>query len=433
MTYIINKTNGSILTELGDSTIDQISTDLTLIGKNSSNYGEVFNENLIKLLENFANTSQPTYPITGQIWFDTGDNRLKVYTGTEFRTSGGPIVSSDANTPLTLIQGDLWINNLTNQLWFYDGTETVLAGPLYTAEQGISGHEVVSLLDVAGNLKTVVKMWASQVLLGIYSKEEFTPNAAAATQLTNDGYAGIIKVGFNASTLANMKFHVTASKADALVDPSGAIKTTTSFVATDASSSISGQLTIQNPVPLILGNQDSELRVSGSSFQIVSNRSGQSFVVKIKSGAGSLVDAISVNAVSQYVGLFNSTPAATLDVGGSAIIDGDLSVTGNITSSWQVISSAYTAVNGDKIIADTTLAPFSIALPATPQIGWQVSFIDGSTLGWDTNHLTITRDTFSRKINGATSNLEANKEGGAFTLVYTGINRGWVYDQVAPV
>jgi hypothetical protein len=433
MTYIINKTDGSVLTELADSTIDQISTDLTLIGKNSSNYGEVFNENLIKLLENFANTSQPTYPITGQIWFDTGDNRLKVYTGTEFRTSGGPIVSSDANTPLTLIQGDLWINNLTNQLWFYDGNDTVLAGPLYTAEQGISGHEVVSLLDVSGNLKTVVKVWASQVLLGIYSKEEFTPNAAATAQLTNDGYTGIIKTGFNASSLPNMKFHVTATKADALVDPSGAIKTTTSFVATDASSSISGQLSIQNSVPLILGNQDSELRVSGSSFQIVSNRSGQSFVVKIKSGAGALVDAINVNAVSQFVGLFNSTPAATLDVGGSAIISGNLSVTGNITSNWQVISSAYVAENGDKLVADTTSAAFSIQLPANPQIGWQISFIDGSTLGWDTNNLTVTRDTLSRKINGATSNLVANKEGGAFTLVYTGLNRGWVYNQVEPV
>ena len=230
-----------------------------------------------------------------------------------------------------------------------------------------------------------------------------------------------------------MKFHVTASKADALVDPSGALKTTSSFVATDASSSMSGQLTIQNPVPLILGNQDSEFRVSYSSFQIVSNRPGQNFLVKVKSGAGTLVEAVSINAVDQYVGIFNAIPAATLDVGGDAIIDGDLTVSGNITSNWQVKTSAYTAVNGDRIIADTTLAAFSIQLPAIPQVGWQVSFIDGSTLGWDTNNLTITRDTVSRKINGATSNLVANKEGGAFTLVFTGINRGWVYDKVDPV
>lgn len=433
MTYIINKTDGSVLTELGDSTIDQISTDLTLIGKNTSNYGEVFNENLVKLLENFASTSQPTYPITGQIWFDKSDNRLKVYTGTEFRTSGGPIVSSDSNTPLTLIQGDLWINNLTNQLWFYDGTETILAGPLYTDQQGISGHEVVNLIDVAGNLKTVVKMWVSQQLLGIFSKEEFTPNAESAASLTNDGYTGIIKVGFNAATLSGIKFNVTASKADALVTPGGDLKGTSSFVSTDGSSSISGQLSIQNSVPLILGNQDSEIRVSNSSFQVVSNRSGQSFVVKVKSGSGTLVEAITVNAVDQYVGIFNAVPTAALDVTGSAVISGDVTISGKLAAAWTVIDDAYTASNGEKILADTTAAAFEIQLPANPQIGWEVTFMDGSETGWDTNNLTVTRDTFSRKINGATSNLVANKEGGAFTLVYTGINRGWCYNQVAPV
>ena len=44
MAYTINKTDGSILVQLDDSKIDQLSSDLTLIGKNVSNYGELFNE-----------------------------------------------------------------------------------------------------------------------------------------------------------------------------------------------------------------------------------------------------------------------------------------------------------------------------------------------------------------------------------------------------
>ena len=54
MAYTINKTDGSILIQLGDSKVDQLSTDLTLIGKNVSNYGEVFNENLVHLLHFLA-------------------------------------------------------------------------------------------------------------------------------------------------------------------------------------------------------------------------------------------------------------------------------------------------------------------------------------------------------------------------------------------
>ena len=47
MSYIINKTDGTVLTEVVDGTLDQTSTDVTLVGKNSSSYGEFFNENFI--------------------------------------------------------------------------------------------------------------------------------------------------------------------------------------------------------------------------------------------------------------------------------------------------------------------------------------------------------------------------------------------------
>jgi hypothetical protein len=68
MTYTINKTDGNVLAEIPDGQFDTGSSSLTLIGKNVTNFGQVFNENLIKLLENFSSSSEPEHPIKGQLW-----------------------------------------------------------------------------------------------------------------------------------------------------------------------------------------------------------------------------------------------------------------------------------------------------------------------------------------------------------------------------
>ncbi len=476
MAYTINKTDGSILTEIIDGTINQISTDLTLLGKNVSNYGEVFNENFVHLLENFANSSAPNYPITGQVWYDTSEGRLKVYDGAGFRTSGGPIVSG--TTPASLIQGDLWINNLTNQLYFYDGTDLLLAGPLYTNEQGLSGPEVVSVLDNSGNLKVIVKLWVGQQLIGIWSKEAFTPAVAI------DGITGIIYKGFNSSTLADAKYHGTATKADALVSPLGTLKTTSAFVSTEASggnTTMAAGLKIQNATPLILGTGENyEIRVTDSLVQFVSNNAGQAVKIRVKGSGGITTDAVSIDAVNSRVGIFTTTPTATLDVTGTAKVSGNLTVSGNVLPAWQTkiyssftagafvpgnsyviltsgstnflaigsssnsVGTLFTATGpgtgngtavlahvlsaGDRIMADTTLGPYSVVLPASPSVGDYVRFVDASQTGFDTNNLTIKRN--GNKINNATSDLVVGTEGAAFTLVYTGSNRGWVYDYV---
>ena len=59
MAYKINNTFGTLLVTLADGTIDTTTTDLTLIGKGYAGFGERLNENLVKLLENFNNTSAP--------------------------------------------------------------------------------------------------------------------------------------------------------------------------------------------------------------------------------------------------------------------------------------------------------------------------------------------------------------------------------------
>ena len=60
MAYTVNKTDGTVLATVLEGTADTSSSSLVLIGKNYANYGEKLNENFVKLLENFAYSTEPS-------------------------------------------------------------------------------------------------------------------------------------------------------------------------------------------------------------------------------------------------------------------------------------------------------------------------------------------------------------------------------------
>ena len=72
MPYTINFTDvtnkGSVTVE--DNDINQ-STSLSFVGRNTTSYGVEFNQNFLKLLENFANITAPSNPVEGQLWYDS--------------------------------------------------------------------------------------------------------------------------------------------------------------------------------------------------------------------------------------------------------------------------------------------------------------------------------------------------------------------------
>ena len=79
MPYTIDYSNsGKTAIVVNDGTIDT-STSIGLIGKNYTRFGETLNENMLHLLENFANGTAPTNPTEGQLWYDSTNSQLKVY------------------------------------------------------------------------------------------------------------------------------------------------------------------------------------------------------------------------------------------------------------------------------------------------------------------------------------------------------------------
>jgi hypothetical protein len=144
MSYTINRYNGTQITVVADGTIDA-TLDLKLIGKNYAGYGAVQNENFVYLLENFANSTQPPKPLPGQIWFDSGNSKLKFYDGNKFRTTGGAEIGTTAPTGLTT--GDFWYDSAHQQLYAYNGTTFTLIGPQAVAGSATTQMRSVSLTD----------------------------------------------------------------------------------------------------------------------------------------------------------------------------------------------------------------------------------------------------------------------------------------------
>jgi hypothetical protein len=337
MTYKINKTDGNVLAEIPDGQFDTGSSSLTLIGKNVTNFGQVFNENLVKLLENFSSSTEPEHPIKGQLWYNTSTGRVNVYDGNVFRASGGPLVSSIR--PLNLVPGDLWINNETNQLWFYDGVDLTLAGPVYSAQQKTSGFLIDNIIDTNNRLKVVAKLFVNGVLLGIFSNSAFTPALAI------EGFTGNIGVGFSVGTLLGTKFNVTVSRAEGLVTALGETKVADDILYNNQDGTIVGSLTVQSAsgVRLLGGDPgtgsaqgDTSLKLEGGNFVIENNESSRSIEIKTKQPVGGVKTAIYVDSINQRIGFFNRAPTKTVD------IKGDLKVSGNLT------------IEGDSFTINTT-------------------------------------------------------------------------------
>lgn len=335
MSYRLNKTNGDLLVDLVDGQIDTRSTDLTLVGRNYKGYGEAFNENFIKLLENFARTSAPRAPLVGQLWYDTAEERLKIYTGDTFRAATGAVVGQ---TRPNLVPGDLWIDSLNKKLYFFDGSDVVLVGPQYTAAQGKTGPEAFTVLDENGQDQTVIFLYINGVLTGIYSRTQFRPRINIVgfpvdPLDTRTPKRQIIRQGFNPAS-DNFWWRGTASTSRGLVSDSGESFTEANFMKTDRNTSTTGNLSVRNPAGISVGVSDTVytvLKIDTNFVTALENqRQDRDFTIRTRRG-NTFDPAFYADASAKRVGIFTETPDVEFDVSGSGKFSGDLEILGNLS------------------------------------------------------------------------------------------------------
>jgi hypothetical protein len=176
MSYSIQNTDGTTLLLLADGEIDQVTTSITLVGKNISGYGQYFNNNFVKLLANSANISAPTNPLQGQLWYDTQTSRMKVYDGVFKTISGATIADSK---PTTLTSGDLWFDTTNSQLKVFANNQVYLIGPAVSKTIGSTGINVPAtpIKNNEYNAQQVTLIQSYGKTVGALSNSDFTVEA----------------------------------------------------------------------------------------------------------------------------------------------------------------------------------------------------------------------------------------------------------------
>lgn len=318
MAYQIDRYNNTVLTIVEDGTVDQ-TTDLKFIGKNYAGYGEIQNENFLYLLENFSGANQPPRPLSGQVWFDSANSKLKFYDGANWRTTGGSEVGT--LEPTGLSQGDFWWDSANNQLYVYDGTDFVLIGP-QNVGSGVTQMVSTTVVDSVGGNRNIICGIIDDEVVHTISATEFDLGPSQPTGSPNlDGFDRIKKgltlkwtknadAGVTNSALVSgrdYRWWGTASNADKL----GGVVASDFLQKSDANF---GQTVSFADVGFTVGEGlDLRIYIENGNVGVIENQSGVSNVIRFKTSdsAGDPVTVLNLDSDATTPGSDNSYDLGT--------------------------------------------------------------------------------------------------------------------------
>jgi len=371
MAYQIDRFNGTFLVNVEDGSIESNTTDLRFVGKNYAGYGEVQNENFLHMLENFANTTPPPKVISGQIWYDSGEKKLKFYDGNKFRVTSGAETGNTA--PAGLAIGEFWWDTSAKQLYTWSGTDFILVGPEASPELGVAGATPFVAKDTKNppTNHTILRLLAGGKTVAIINQdEEFTLNP----QLTPIEDFTLIKRGI---TLA--KTNSVGSSTDGYIYW-GTSSNSLNLGGVPASDFLQkGSLNLTDAVSFgddgfQLGeSNDLRVRVENNDELVIENRLGNDiyFRIAVNPNDRRLVQILNRNGVFPGADLFFNLGTSNLRYSNvfAGTFNGNLAgnVTGNVVGS----------TRGNLLSEDSTVMINSV----TKQIGFPLADIRGVLTG----------------------------------------------------
>lgn len=326
MAYTVTTTAGVTVATIQDGTVNTTATSLTLIGKNYAGYGIFLNENYLQLLENFSNTTPPSAPLTGQLWYDNVNDILKVYNAASnvWKPISSSISQSTAPSSAISVTGDIWWDTTNAQLKVWSGSAWITIGPSYTSTAGTSGPLTQTILDTSAASHVVVIFYISNSAIAILSKDAtFTPQTAIP------GFATIVP-GLNLisqATLTGAQFTGATTGASTLGGYSAS-----QFLRSDISQTTSyafgaaGGLTV---------GSDLTFDSSSGTVSVISNTGTLNKNIRFD---------INRNGVTTTA-LTIAAQTNTATFGNAVAITGPLSVTGITTLTGTLLPSANATIN----------------------------------------------------------------------------------------
>ena len=381
MAYQVDKFNGTFLVSVDDGTIDT-TTDLRFVGKNYAGYGEVQNENFLHLMENFANTTAPPKVVTGQIWYDSGNKKLKFYDGSQFRTASGAEVGPTA--PSGLQAGDFWFDTSAEQLYAWNGADFVLIGPEASPDLGASAVISQVVKDDISNNHSIVKVQAGGEIIAIVSKDAFTLNSTinpiTGFSIIKKGINLINTNGSTGVTSTDHYFWGTASNSARLGGYLASDYIRTGEIAFEQEISFSD-------AGFTLGDQnDIRFRIENGDEPVIENRLGNTLSIRIRISDSDLRDVAIFTSTAILPGTNNffnigSSTSKYANIYATTFVG---NITGDVTGNTTGIHKGNVIASDDTISFNATTKTFIGAFTGTLN-----GNVIGSVTGTASNALTL--------------------------------------------
>lgn len=384
MAYVVNYSNpAKTAITIAEGILDGPShptraLDITLIGKNKTNYGEVQNENFLHLMEHFAhpqvspgtpNSAILTTPVEGQLWYNSTTKSLYLYNGTSW---GVLSITVGTSTPAPAITGDLWYDTSIPQLKVYNGTSFVSASSRYLQLDGTVA--MTGALNAGGNKITNL---ATPTAAG----DAVSKGYGDSTYLkrTTDTFSGILTIAGDVIAQGRITFYdATSSQVGHVykfISGTNQLRVSLGNASTAATSAfVFGYESVYN---------------TPSSFVPTATLTGNGAltVSSLTSGSASFTGQVNLNN-NKIINL--ATPTASGDAVSKAYVDGAIGAVG----------AAYVDVTGDTMSGVLNMGVNKIINVASP------------TLGFDAANKTYVDTLVTNNSSAVVKNLPEMSQGG---------------------